>query len=97
MGSGASRSSNLRGFLDPLDASDRVDVVTVLPRIEVPRRLTPPRCLTMIAARSLDASAASFGAKLAQWMRRDRAGRLRPDCRIRRRSKRAEDSRAGCC
>jgi hypothetical protein len=51
----------------------------------------------MIAARSLDASVASFGAKLAQWMRRDRAGRLRPDCRIRRRGKRVEDSRAGCC
>ena len=35
MGSEASRSSNLRGFLDPLDASDRVDVATVLPRVEL--------------------------------------------------------------
>lgn len=44
MGAGASRSSNLRGFLDPLDASDRVDVATVLPRIEVLRPCErPPR------------------------------------------------------
>ncbi len=44
MGSGASSSSNLRGFLDPLDASDGVDVATVLPRIEVLRPCErPPR------------------------------------------------------
>jgi hypothetical protein len=44
MGSRASRSSNLRGFLDPLDASERVDVATVLPRIEVLHRCErPPR------------------------------------------------------
>ncbi len=37
MGSAASRSSNLRSFLDTLDASERVDVATVLPRIEAQR------------------------------------------------------------
>ena len=43
MGSGASGSSNLRGFLNALDASDRVDVVTVLSRIEVRRHGERPR------------------------------------------------------
>jgi hypothetical protein len=42
MGSGASRSSNLRKFLDALDASDGVDVATVLPRIEVLRPCERP-------------------------------------------------------
>jgi len=44
MGSGASRSSNLRRFLDTLDASDRMDVVTVWSRIEVRRHGERPRC-----------------------------------------------------
>ena len=45
MGSGASRSSNLRGFLDPLDASERVDVATVLRRIEALRPCERPAML----------------------------------------------------
>jgi hypothetical protein len=41
MGSRASRSSIWRGFLDALDASDDVDVATMLPRIEGPTGLRP--------------------------------------------------------
>jgi hypothetical protein len=44
MGSGASRSSKLQSFLNALGASEKVDVVTVLSRIEVLRPCErPPR------------------------------------------------------
>ncbi len=44
MGFTASRSSSLRGLLNPPDAADGVDVATALPGIEVLRPGEPPRC-----------------------------------------------------
>src|SRR5271165_6103276 len=68
MGSGVSRSSNLRGFLGRPDASDRMDVVTVLSRIEVRRHGERPRC-----TRTLTSDARGLSVCSVDWrLHRDR-------------------------